>query len=45
MAGSICGNCNGRMTCGCQQRIASDGKKVCTSCLATYEKQLKAKKK
>jgi hypothetical protein len=36
-----CTNCGNTITCGCQDRIASDGKKVCSNCLAIYEQQLK----
>ena len=39
-----CPNCNKKLTCGCQSRIASDGKKVCTSCLSSYEANIKATK-
>ncbi len=36
-----CPNCNNKLSCGCQKRIASDGKQVCSSCLAAYENKLK----
>jgi hypothetical protein len=36
-----CPNCNSTITCGCQKRTASDGKEVCSNCLALYEQQLK----
>lgn len=36
-----CPNCNSAITCGCQKRVASDGKQVCSSCLAVYEQKLK----
>ena len=36
-----CTNCGNTITCGCQDRIASDGKKVCSNCLAIYEQQIK----
>lgn len=43
-----CSNCSAAITCGCQKRVASDGKQVCSSCLAAYEQSLinnsKAKK-
>ena len=39
-----CPNCNNAITCGCQKRVASDGKQVCSTCLALYEQQLAAKK-
>ena len=35
-----CNNCGATITCGCQDRIASDGKQVCTQCSVTYEQQL-----
>ena len=39
-----CPNCNSTMSCGCQKRVASDGKQVCSSCLQAYEAKLKASK-
>jgi hypothetical protein len=36
-----CSNCNSAITCGCQKRVASDGKQVCTSCLQAYEEKIK----
>lgn len=38
---SQCPNCATKFTCGCQKRTASDGKQVCSNCLALYEKKLK----
>jgi len=38
---SQCLNCKSTLGCGCQKRIASDGKSVCKSCIVTYENQLK----
>lgn len=35
-----CNNCGATITCGCQDRIASDGKQVCTQCSGSYEQQL-----
>lgn len=35
-----CNNCGATITCGCQDRIASDGKQVCTQCSVQYEQQL-----
>lgn len=32
-----CPNCNRYLTCSCKLRTASDGKKVCDSCLKSYE--------
>lgn len=40
-----CPNCNAKITCGCQKKTASDGKQVCTSCIALYESKLKETKK
>lgn len=39
-----CNNCDAAISCSCQQRIASDGKLVCSSCIAQYEKQVAAQK-
>lgn len=35
-----CPNCNSSMTCSCQKKIASDGKKVCSNCISKYEASL-----
>lgn len=35
-----CTNCGTTITCGCQDRIASDGKRVCSQCVVMYEQQL-----
>lgn len=35
-----CPNCDSKLSCGCQKRRASDGKDVCTNCLALYESQI-----
>ena len=35
-----CNNCGAAITCGCQDRIASNGKQVCTQCSVSYEQQL-----
>ncbi len=29
------------MGCSCQRRVASDGKSVCGTCIAEYEKKIK----
>ena len=39
-----CTNCNSKLSCGCQKRVASDGRQVCSTCLAAYENKLKAAK-
>lgn len=36
-----CLNCNTAITCGCQKKVASDGKQVCTTCITAYENKLK----
>lgn len=36
-----CTNCNKKLSCGCQKRIASNGTSVCSSCAAVYETQLR----
>lgn len=35
-----CTNCGTTITCGCQDRIASNGVRVCANCIGTYEAQL-----
>jgi hypothetical protein len=40
-----CPNCGTAITCGCQKRVASDGKQTCSSCLPAYEQMLKNNKK
>ncbi len=35
-----CPNCNSQLSCGCQKKLASDGKTVCTKCILAYEKKL-----
>ena len=37
---SICTNCQARLSCGCQKRVASNGTAVCSTCLASYEAKL-----
>lgn len=37
---NTCPNCGSQITCGCQKRVASDGKQACGSCIVTYEQQL-----
>ena len=37
----ICPNCKTKLSCGCQQRRATNGNTVCTSCYAAYEAGLK----
>lgn len=40
-----CPNCSAVITCGCQKRVASDGKQICSSCAAAYEQKLRNLKK
>lgn len=35
-----CPNCGAPVSCTCKLRTASDGKKVCTSCIIKYEADL-----
>lgn len=35
-----CLNCDAQITCSCKRRHATDGKLVCVSCIADYEKKL-----
>ena len=37
-----CLNCSRTLTCGCQKKMASNGKWVCSSCIQSYENNLKA---
>lgn len=37
-----CSNCGAQHSCGCQVRTASNGARVCTTCVATYEARLNA---
>lgn len=37
-----CQNCGATITCGCQDRVASDGKLVCSNCITAYEQKLTA---
>lgn len=41
---SACTNCKQPMGCSCQRRVASDGRSVCSTCQAAYEKNLKTLK-
>lgn len=31
-----CPNCGSVLSCGCQRRVASDGKQCCSSCVTRY---------
>jgi hypothetical protein len=35
-----CPNCQNPLSCSCQQRTATDGKPVCSHCIAAYEAYL-----
>jgi hypothetical protein len=35
-----CSNCGTQITCGCQDRMASNGVRVCANCITLYEQQL-----
>lgn len=37
-----CPNCSKTLSCGCQNRKASNGKAVCSNCLTNYENTLKS---
>lgn len=39
--GIICLNCKKSLGCGCQKRVASNGVSACTTCIGTYEQQIK----
>lgn len=36
-----CSNCGAKLSCGCQKRVATDGKTCCTSCVGNYNNSLK----
>lgn len=40
---ATCSNCKATLSCGCQKRVASDNRSVCSNCLARYEASLKSK--
>lgn len=35
-----CQNCGARLSCGCQKRVSSDKKEVCSSCITNHENNL-----
>lgn len=41
MSNQKCANCGRVITCGCQKRLASNGKHCCKGCVATYENTIK----
>jgi hypothetical protein len=38
---ATCPNCKTRLSCGCQNRRASNGTAVCSNCISKYETSLK----
>lgn len=40
----MCQNCGVTFSCGCQVRIASDGKSCCNNCVSSYEIQINSSK-
>ena len=35
-----CNNCKTPLSCGCQNRTATDGVQVCSNCLTQYEQKI-----
>jgi hypothetical protein len=42
---SQCSNCKTKLSCGCQKRVAKDGKQVCSNCVTKYNGTLPKEKK
>jgi hypothetical protein len=40
---ATCSNCNRNLSCGCQKKVASDGKSACGTCITQYESNLTKK--
>jgi hypothetical protein len=40
-----CLNCKTKLSCGCQKRVAKDGKQVCSNCVTKYNSTLPQEKK
>lgn len=36
-----CPNCGTKLSCGCQQKVATDGKAVCSICITKYEASIR----
>ena len=36
-----CPNCGTKLSCGCQQKSATDGKAVCSICITKYEASIR----
>lgn len=41
--GRVCSNCGTAITCGCQDRIATDGTPCCTKCVDKYNRERQVK--
>jgi hypothetical protein len=41
---ALCPNCKTKLSCGCQRRTASNGTTACSSCIGSYERELKKSK-
>lgn len=41
---ALCPNCKTKLSCGCQRRTASNGTTACSSCIDSYERELKKSK-
>ena len=39
---SACPNCNTKLSCGCQKRTATNGAQVCSTCIGSYESNLRS---
>lgn len=39
-----CNNCKTTLSCGCQNRTASNGVQVCSNCILSYENKIVALK-
>jgi len=35
-----CSNCGAQLTCGCQKKIATDGRSVCANCVNAYNAKI-----
>lgn len=42
---SKCANCGIPLSCGCQKRVAKDGKSCCQKCVAAYDAKTMTTKK
>jgi len=39
-----CNNCQRPLSCGCQERVASNGQRCCNTCLQEYEAKIQQEK-